>query len=233
MSWLDRPLVGFDTETTGVNIHADRIVSAAIIYDDGSGTYEEHTWLINPGIPIPQAAANVHGITTAIAQRDGRPPALALAEIAARLRDANRAGYPIVAFNAAFDLSLIQAELARHDLPALPTDFAPVIDPLVIDRGVEPYRRGKRRLADVATHYGVKIGDDLHRADVDVIATLQVLRAIAARHAQVGELTLAQLHAWQTESHREWARSFNEWRKSKHLSGPGASEHWPLEPPRG
>lgn len=232
MSWLQRPLVGFDTETTGVNVHDDRIVSAAIIYDDGSGNYDTHTWLINPGIDIPKAASNVHGITTEVARRDGSAPALALAEIAQRLREASRAGLPIVAFNAAFDLSLMQAELARHQLPELDENFAPVIDPLVIDRTLERYRRGKRRLCDLLAHYQVESSDNLHTADVDVIATLQVLRKMAVAHPKLGELSLADLHDWQVEAHRAWAESFNKWRAAKGLAGAGASEHWPLEPPR-
>lgn len=232
MSWLERPLVGFDTETTGVNVHDDRIVSAAIIYDDGSGTYDTHTWLINPGIAIPKAASDVHGITTEVAQRDGIAPALALAEIAERLRAASSAGLPVVAFNAAFDLSLMQAELTRHHLPGLDPHFAPVIDPLVIDRTLERYRRGKRRLCDLLAHYQVPADDNLHTADVDVIATLQVLRKIVQAHPKLQQLSLTELHEWQVQAHRGWAESFNKWRTSKGLGGPGASEHWPLEPPR-
>ena len=82
MSWRDGPLVGFDTETTGVDVGADRIVTAAVVRRDASGT-RVRTWLIDPGIPIPPAATAVHGITTEQARARGRAPREALDEVAA------------------------------------------------------------------------------------------------------------------------------------------------------
>lgn len=232
MTWSAGPLLGFDTETTGVNTATDRIVTAALVYDDGRGNRETHTWLINPGVEIPPAASQVHGITTEMARASGQPPALALAEISARLVDALRSGIPLVAFNAAFDLSIIERELARHGLPSLAerAEVCPILDPLVIDRAVDRYRRGKRRLADIAVAYGLSVSENLHTAEVDVFATLDVLRAILASHPDLGLQELRAIHSWQCDAHRAWAENFNSWRTSKGLSGPGASPHWPIEP---
>lgn len=60
---LKRPLVFFDTETTGVNIAKDRIVElcARKVYLDRS--QEKYLQRFNPGIPIPPEATAIHGIT--------------------------------------------------------------------------------------------------------------------------------------------------------------------------
>ena len=62
---LERPLVSFDLETTGVDIVNDRIVQIALskIWQTEKGySHQDHTWLINPEMPIPKEASEVHGI---------------------------------------------------------------------------------------------------------------------------------------------------------------------------
>ena len=229
--WIDGPLLGFDTETTGVNPFHDRIVSAALV-GRGPGGTQQRTWLIDPGVDIPEGAAAIHGITTEHAREFGAPPAQALAEISAELVAAFRFGVPVVAFNASFDLTIIARELERHSLPTigerLGAPLAPVLDPLVMDRGVDKYRKGKRKLVDLCSHYGVEESGNLHTADVDVAATLDVLAAQAERHPELRVQSLAELHAWQDASHREWAEHFNEWRRGQGFEGPGAGLEWPL-----
>ena len=60
---LHRPLCFFDLETTGVNVVSDRIVEIAILKLLPNGNREGKTWLVNPGMPIPKGASDVHGIT--------------------------------------------------------------------------------------------------------------------------------------------------------------------------
>src|SRR5699024_3680555 len=59
---LKRPLVFFDLETTGTNIAKDRIVEIAIVKLTPDGETETKTKRINPGMPIPEEAASIHGI---------------------------------------------------------------------------------------------------------------------------------------------------------------------------
>jgi DNA polymerase III subunit epsilon len=229
MTWLDKPMVGFDTETTGVDVDHDRIVTAALVRRSPTGD-DVSRWLINPGIDIPEAATAVHGITTEQARTHGRAPREALDEIAASLASALTGGEPIVAFNASFDLTLLANELRRHGLTPLTerigSPVEAVLDPLVLDRHVERYRRGKRRLVDVCAHYGVHT-EGLHSADADVLATLDVLAAMARKHPQLTEASPPELHGHQVTAHRKWAESFNEWRTSRGLTGPGAETDWP------
>ena len=236
MTWIDGPLLGFDTETTGVDVDGDRIVTAALVRRDSEGT-SARTWLIDPGVEIPAAATAIHGITTEHARSHGAPADVALEEIAAALAHELGAGVPVVAYNATFDLCILDAELRRHDLATLPErlghDVVPVIDPLVLDRASDRYRPGKRKLVDLCGIYQIADDGHLHTAEVDVVATLDVLAAIVNRHPNLGALDLAELHAFQVNAHREWAEGFNAWRTRKGLEGAGADLAWPVRTPLG
>jgi len=233
MTWLDDPMVGFDTETTGVATASDRIVTAALITRTGDGPPSVRTWLIDPGIPIPAAASEVHGISTEKARAEGLQPADALAEIAGLLASALGAGIPVVGFNVQYDLSILEAELARNSLPTLAERLGgtirPVVDPLVLDRHLDRWRRGKRKLIDMCATYGVAVdADDLHAADADVLATLDVVRAIAARYPTLGQVALSDLHDQQVEAHRVWATEFTSWLRSKGETHDFPSVEWPV-----
>jgi len=232
MSWTDGALLGFDTETTGVDPAQDHIVTVALVHRDATGTTAS-TWLVDPGIEIPAAAASVHGITTEHARTHGRPPVKALEEVGAELAKAFSAGTPVVAFNASYDLTLIEAELRRHGLPTIAERIGgplrPVIDPLVLDREHDRFRKGKRTLGILCEVYGVTPdAGGLHTADVDVVATLDVLAALVRRYPELGALELEALHDAQVAGHRRWAQSFNEWRVRQGYEGAGAGLDWPL-----
>lgn len=232
MSWLDGPLLGFDTETTGISPAHDRIVTAALITRTGEAVVER-TWLINPGVPIPERATEVHGISTEMAQRDGVAPTDALAEIANALAAALAAGIPVVGFNVQYDLSILEAELARHGLPTLtdrlPGGIRPIVDPLVLDRHLDRWRRGARKLVDMCATYGVAVeADNLHAADADVLATLDLVHAIAARYPTVAEVDLDQLHDQQVSAHHSWATEFSAWLMSKGRTEDLPSPLWPV-----
>ncbi|MFV0634329.1 exonuclease domain-containing protein [Demequina sp.] len=233
MSWLEETMVGFDTETTGVSTDHDRIVTAAVITRTG-GDVSTRTWLIDPGVEIPASATAVHGITTEQARAEGKQPADALEEIASVLASALTAGFPVVAFNAQFDLSLLESELARHGLASLASRIpggvvAPVVDPLVLDRHLDRYRKGKRKLIDLCTIYAVPVvADDLHAADADVLATLELVQALGAAHPAMRESHLTDLHTQQIEAHRAWATSFSAFLKSKGVTDDLPRTAWPV-----
>ena len=232
MGWVDLPMVGFDTETTGVDVDHDRIVTAAIVRRGPAGM-QVSRWLIDPGVEIPAGATAVHGITTAHARAHGSAPRESLDEIAETLAAAVVRAEPLVAFNASFDLSLLDAELARHGLATVPErvghPLRAVLDPLVLDRHLDRYRSGKRRLADVCAHYGVT-AHGLHAADADVVATLDVLAAMTQVYPLLSDTDPAELHRRQVDAHRLWAESFNAWRREQGLPGPGAETTWPSRP---
>lgn len=232
-SWLDRPLLGFDTETTGTDVTRDRIVTVALVHSVGPGRENETvaTWLIDPEMEIPEGAQRVHGISTEHARVHGMKSAEALEEVAGMLADAIAREVPIVAFNGGFDLQILENELRRLQLRGLAErlghDIAPMLDPLVIDRGVDRFRKGKRTLTDLLAHYGIEQDGRLHTADVDVSATLDVLRAQAAKFPAVAQSSLEDLHQQQIAWHRAWAENFNEFLRRKGRT-PDVSLSWPL-----
>ena len=235
MAWTEDPWLGFDTETTGVDVGEDRLVTAALVLRRGGADEDvhdvEHTWLADPGVPIPEAATNVHGISTRQARDNGRPIVEVLDEVASTLVDHWRLGHPVVAFNAVYDLTLVDNELRRHGVGTfaerLGSQPAPVIDPLVLDRALDRYRKGKKTLAAMAPVYGVTLSEDAHTAEVDVAMTLDVLAAMARRHPEIGAMSAPELHAWQVTQHRAWAENFEQWLRSKGRDA-HISRAWPI-----
>lgn len=235
MTWMDDPWLGFDTETTGVDVDHDRLVTAALVLRRGGATVDgpdlERTWLTDPGVPIPEAATRVHGITTARAREEGRPIIEVLDEVASTLVDHWRRGYPVIAFNAVYDMTLVDNELRRHDAGTFEERLgfhpAPVIDPLVLDRALDRYRKGKKTLAAMAPVYGVTLSEDAHTAEVDVDMTLDVLAAMARRHPSIAGMSAEELHAYQVVEHHKWAESFEQWLRSKGRDA-HISRAWPI-----
>ncbi|WP_026930010.1 exonuclease domain-containing protein [Glycomyces tenuis] len=210
--WYEGPLLGFDTETTGVVCAADRIVQAALVTVAPAGPGEPppawmgETWLIDPGIPIPPGASRVHGITDERVKADGEPPAKALAEIASSLAAAIDAGTPVVAFRAGFDFTMLAFELERHGIDAPDWERMAVVDPAVLDKRVDRFRKGKRTLGASCAHYGVAL-DEAHSAAGDAAATVALARVIGARFPEVGGMEPAELHRAQVRWHAEDAAS--------------------------
>jgi DNA polymerase-3 subunit epsilon len=176
-------LAAFDTETTGVNVLEDRIVTASIVYLDAQdNTISEHEWLINPGIPIPDGAAEVHGVTTEHAQEHGVPAPRAIWEIASTVAYFLNNRVPVVAYNASYDFSILNAECERHlgyPLSRFTNGQIPpyIIDPMVIDKKMDRYRKGSRTLTAAASHYDVVL-ENAHTSVADAIAAAGVARAL-------------------------------------------------------
>ena len=220
--WTGGELVGFDTETTGTDPFKDRIVTAAIV---GPGDMRR-TWLVNPGVPIPPGAAAVHGVTDERAQAEGRAPADVLPEIAGALSAAVAAGTPVVVYRAGFDLTMLACELRRNSLPEPDWDAMIVLDPYVLDKQADRYRKGKRTLSDVTAHYGVSL-EGAHSADADATATVELCRVIGSRHAAIGGMALRKLHDAQADWHAEDAAGLERFFRSKGREE-NVDQRWPL-----
>jgi DNA polymerase III subunit epsilon len=197
-----KQIVVFDTETTGLVLTEARIVTACVAELDETGKVVSSIdeWLANPGIEIPAAAANVHGVTTEVAIRDGRPAKEVVAEIIDTLRGYLNQGIPVVAYNAPYDFTILHYEALRYGLQPLELDGMPILDPLVLDKKTERYRKGKRNLETVAGLYSIKL-DDAHNATADAVASGRVLQALARKHAAELDLSLAELH----DQQRAWS----------------------------
>ena len=226
--WHEDRLIGFDTETTGVNIHTDRIVTAAIVHHTPGQRPRTLTWLINPGIEIPDEAAAVHGWTTdriraelggaeAMRLNDRRTPlsrGQALYEITGQIALAMSQGVPVVAANASYDLSMLEAENTRHRQATLADRLAPgevrgVVDPMILDKQKDPYRKVKggcrcgcgatdKTLTGLCLHHGVLLGG-AHDAGADALAALRLVVKLAAGWPEIARWKLDTLHRNQVE----------------------------------
>ncbi len=147
----------FDVETTGFSPKNDRIVEIGAVRFRGDGEIIAATnWLVNPEMPIPFYATEVHGINdTMVANapvfRSVWP------EFAAFCRES-----VLLAHNAPFDLRFLRAELARAGLEA---PNLPVGDTLPLFRRWFP-AAGSYALEPLARFAGVQ-GGDYHRAEAD------------------------------------------------------------------
>lgn len=180
MTWVTEGFVAFDTETTGVDVAADRIVTAAaIVFRDGVEA-DAREWLIKVDIDIPEAASAVHGVTNDISQSQGQDQIAALTDIRDFLVNQQ---LPIVCFNSQFDRAILEANLVRVGLPGV--GGVPDICPYVIDKQMDKYVKGKaqRRLQPTVARYGLELReDDWHGALADSRITGLLLLAQERRY---------------------------------------------------
>lgn len=228
--WVDARWAAFDVESSGVNVHEDRIVTACVVRLGGGEETAGRSWLLNPGVPIDPGAIAIHGITDERAQAEGMDAATAVDLIAGELCLAWHEGLPVVAFNASFDFSMLAAELDRYDLPSLEArlgrDIGPVLDPYVID-GHLSYRKGSRKLVDQCAHYDVKI-DGAHDSTHDAVAAARVMWRIAKRTPKIAARSLEQLHDDQAVWAAERAASFRAYLERQGKDATDVDGTWPM-----
>ncbi len=216
----------FDLETTGIDVATARVVTAyvGVLGPDGA-VLEAASWLADPGVEIPAGAAAVHGISTERARAEGRPARAVVGEIIAALQAVLDRGLPLVVYNAPYDLTLLDHEARRHELTGLVVPDA-VIDPLVIDKAVDRYRKGKRTLTAAAEVYGVPL-EGAHDAGADAVAAGRVAQALARRFPERLALPLAELHAAQVSWCDESNSSYEQFRRRSEPSFV-VERGWPL-----
>ncbi|MHB8395545.1 MAG: exonuclease domain-containing protein [Candidatus Dormibacteria bacterium] len=229
LAWTAGPLVAFDTETTGVDVERDRIVTAYL----GDGSSSELSWLVDPGIRIPVEATRVNHITTEHARANGRPARESVEEIAGAIAKALSVGGAVVVYKADFDFTILDRECRRHGLSTLERRLGrlvgPLVDPLVLDRHFDRYRRGSRTLASACDVYEVAL-PAAHDSRNDALATLGVARALAAAYPEAGNVTATALHELQVGAQRDWAANFTAYRRVRGDADPEIDGSWPVKP---
>lgn len=226
MSWIDGPFVGFDLETTGTDVENARIVTACVVVTAPGQRPSARTWIADAGVEIPVEAALVHGYTTQRVRAEGVPSSIVIRELLDELSEAMQRRLPVVAFNARFDFTVLDREARRHGLP--PLTPSSVLDPRVLDKQHDRYRRGRRTLDTVCDYYGVPMTCS-HDAEADALAAANLARVIARRY-RLGRFELDALHALQVRWAAEQAASLEQ-----HFMRQGKPEHvhreWPLVAP--
>lgn len=175
MLQLKKPLAFIDLETTGTNPGIDRIVEIAIVklLTDGSRIVKRK--LINPGIPIPKGASDIHGITDEIVK-----DAPAFKQVAQELKQVLD-GCDIAGYNSnRFDIPLLMEEFLRAGV-----DFdmknRKLLDVQNIFHKMEP-----RTLSAAYKFYCNKALEGAHGAEADALATHEVLEAQLEKYPELG-----------------------------------------------
>ena len=217
-----------DTETTGVDALNDRIIQLVIATADEYGNVDEcWEWFITPDVPVPDEAAEVHGFTNEYLAEHGRPAAGVFSEAIGVFR--RHWKLIQVQYNMSFDLTFLDAEFKRWGVSdrfgGAMCEYARLYDCYVTDRANDKYRKGKRKLLNLADHYGVDYNEDeLHNALADVTLTAKV--AVAVRN-KYGLPTNRQQADW----HRAWSENFRDYLRRNGKTEEevaGVSGDWPL-----
>jgi DNA polymerase-3 subunit epsilon len=161
---LDKPLILFDIESTGLSLSYDRIVELAYIKIQTNGRDMKKTLLLNPEVPIPPEATEIHGITDDKVKGEPtfREKANELWDI---FNDCYYGGFNVINY----DLPMLRREFLRVGM-----DFTyavtQIIDSKIIYHYMEP-----RTLSAAYRYYCGKELLDAHSALADIEATGEVL----------------------------------------------------------
>jgi len=226
MTWNEGPLLGFDLETTGIDPGKDLPVQVALVRWEPRDKVYRKVFIVNPGCEIPPGAEAIHGISTQRARREGCPLADAAAVVHAVLERAQADHVPVVAMNASFDVTIAAVLFRTFGLS--PITWEALIDPLVIDRQVDRYRSGKRRLDALCRTYGIVLTTP-HDAGSDADATVAIARTLARRYPEIAAYEVGELTNFQVSWHRTWAIEYDSWCKDNGRPGLAPEEFcWPL-----
>jgi len=159
----NRPLIFFDLETTGISVATDRIVQIAVIKKHPLGKTEEKCVLVNPIIPIPKGASDVHGITNEMV-KDKPEFKLIAKSLYEFIKDCDFGGYNILGF----DIPLLVEEFIRAGIEV---DFSECnyLDVMNIYKKLYP-----RNLSACYKQYTGKELENSHDAMVDTKATQEI-----------------------------------------------------------
>lgn len=172
---LEKPIVFFDLETTGVNIAVDRIVEISILKVHPNGNKESKTWLVNPEVEIPKEASDIHGITNEKVVTEPTFKELAT-KVEEMIRDCDLAG-----FNSnRFDIPLLAEELMRVGI-----DFD-MKNRKAIDVQTIFHKKEQRTLSAGYQFYCGKDLEDAHSAEADTLATYEILKAQIDKYDDLG-----------------------------------------------
>lgn len=208
--WHELPIVVIDLETTGVDPEVCMPVEVAAVRVEQGKVVESYSAFINPGVPIPDEAKAVHGISDEMVQDAGRPAVvIELALQAVGALDAIPCGYN----GDSFDRAIVQRIIATTEVSGLSSHPAwPWLDPLVVVRAVDRFVRGKgrHRLSAVCERRGISVAE-AHRAAGDATATAQLLFHPDIQ-AVLGDLTITEVLRRQRSRAAEQERDFEAWR---------------------
>lgn len=233
MSWALERLIGYDLETDSPDPTDARIVTATVIGLGGGQDPDPRRWLLQTERPIPEGASRIHGISTEYANEHGVERESAIEEIATHLQTIFITKTPVVAFNAVYDFTVLDRECRRVGIPTLTDRLgcvpSPVIDPMVIDKAADRFRRGSRTLGATCEFYGVVL-KNAHDSTADAVGAVSLAQEIAAQYPEVGEANLESLHKWQVGWRAQQQAGLEENHRQRGILNGDYDGSWPLRP---
>ncbi len=171
---LHKPLCVFDLETTGVNVSSDRIVEICILKVNPDASRESKTWLVNPGMPIPESSSLIHGIYDTDVM--GAPSFKEIAgKILEMIKDSDLGG-----FNSnRFDIPVLAEEMLRAEI-----DFD-LSKHRFVDAQTIFFKKEPRNLGAAYQFYCGKTLENAHSAEADTLATFEVLDAQVGKYEDI------------------------------------------------
>lgn len=235
--WARRPVLVLDTETTGVDVETAEIASISVGIMDLAAPFRTDVRTEYIAVTMPEEAGAVNGLTTeylAGLARPGVSAADVLSVHAELIADHLSRGLPVVAANAPFDLTVLDRDCRRHGVATVtdrlstaarigaiaagPTALAPVIDPIVLDKRVEKYRRrvsetqGAHCLKTLCQVHGCGWDDNLaHTSEYDALQAGRVVAALVAKYPLIRGYSLTQLHRAQVRWYAEQSVSLRDY----------------------
>ena len=197
MLQLTKPLAFIDLETTGVNLGTDRIIEIAIVKVLTDGNRSVKRKLINPGISIPKASSDVHGITDEMVKE--APFFIQVAQELKQFLD----GCDLAGYNSnRFDIPLLVEEFLRAEIE-FDMKGRKMLDIQQIFYKMEP-----RTLSAAYQFYCQKSLENAHSAEVDATATLEILSSQVERYPSLGNTVDSILKSVGEEQIIDFARRF-------------------------
>lgn len=194
---LTRPIAFIDLETTGTNLGTDRIVEIAIVKIHPDGTKQVKRKLINPEMPIPAGATDVHGITDEMVKE--APTFRQVAnEVKQFIENCDLGGYN----SNRFDIPLLMEEFLRVPLE-VDMKGRKMVDAQKIFHMME-----QRTLSAAYKFYCNKTLEDAHSAEADATATWEILEAQLDKYPQIGNTVEAVVKFTGEDSIVDFARRF-------------------------
>ncbi|SDD85513.1 DNA polymerase III subunit alpha [Riemerella columbipharyngis] len=176
----------FDTETTGVPINSNAPVSDSEnwprmvqiswqLHNEEGNLIENQDYIIKPeGYDIPYNAVRIHGITTEMANKEGRD----LAEVLAEFSEVLKKTKVCVGHNINFDYNIVGAEFYRKNISDTLAEI-PVVDTMVTGTDyckLSGGKNGRYKSPKLGELYEKLFGttfDEAHNSAADVNATAQ------------------------------------------------------------
>jgi len=235
---LTFPLAGFDLETTAADPEMARIVQLGLGRSTGPGDWAVQATLVDPGIPIPEEATKIHHITDAMVA-GGRDETWAARRAMTALYGLWSKGGVVVGTNICYDFTVLDRACRRAGGPGFQVT-GPVLDTYVLDKAVDRYRRGSRKLDATYRHYTGQEMDGAHDAAADLYAAVKVAQLIVEPTPEIEKrvpgvrmlrsMDMRQLYVFQQQAYVEQQTSLYEYFQRSRIEYTPEPMDWPIRP---